>query len=549
NRLARRYQTYWPTPEKLMTSTPGQPSEKLDTALQQLYTWQADAEPLVTELEKLQHESSELVLLQEFMSVIVLEKVDLSLVAQAGPALASQLYVLPAQTSIEKLPASLIYIKVSTPTHDFMLCIGPSPDVANLTAQIPSHQGRTILIPVWLKGKQDQALQELEDRLAAIATRENEIHAQLATLAEQHKLTNALSNINRLEWFMTHVSQLPVTENFAWVTGWTSDTHDKVLNAILAEKGVRGVVRFPAAPFGKTPPMFMQNPWWAQPFELFARLLGTPARDEVDPSRVLAIFVPLLFGYMFGDVGHGAVLLLAGIVLQKRWPLLRLLIANGLASILFGFVFGSVFGYEHIIEPLWVSPIEQPLPVLLFPLAGGVIILLLSLLLSGVEAYWRRRMLAWFSVEAAVITLYIGLIASIFTQWGIMLFIIGLVWYVTGSLLQAEGKKSKAIVPTFGLLLESVFQLIINTISFVRVGAFALAHAGLSLAFIVMADATTHKLTALIILIVGNIVVLALEGLVVTIQTTRLILFEFFIRFLSGGGRIFRPLSAPNHSG
>jgi V/A-type H+-transporting ATPase subunit I len=158
-------------------------------------------------------------------------------------------------------------------------------------------------------------------------------------------------------------------------------------------------------------------------------------------------------------------------------------------------------------------------------------------------------MLAWFSVEAAVITLYIGLIASIFTQWGIMLFIIGLVWYVTGSLLQAEGKKSKAIVPTFGLLLESVFQLIINTISFVRVGAFALAHAGLSLAFIVMADATTHKLTALIILIVGNIVVLALEGLVVTIQTTRLILFEFFIRFLSGGGRIFRPLSAPNHSG
>jgi V/A-type H+-transporting ATPase subunit I len=229
--------------------------------------------------------------------------------------------------------------------------------------------------------------------------------------------------------------------------------------------------------------------------------------------------------------------------------LLRLLIANGLASILFGFVFGSVFGYEHIIEPLWVSPIEQPLPVLLFPLAGGVIILLLSLLLSGVEAYWRRRMLAWFSVEAAVITLYIGLIASIFTQWGIMLFIIGLVWYVTGSLLQAEGKKSKAIVPTFGLLLESVFQLIINTISFVRVGAFALAHAGLSLAFIVMADATTHKLTALIILIVGNIVVLALEGLVVTIQTTRLILFEFFIRFLSGGGRIFRPLSAPNHSG
>jgi V/A-type H+-transporting ATPase subunit I len=80
----------------------------------------------------------------------------------------------------------------------------------------------------------------------------------------------------------------------------------------------------------------------------------------------------------------------------------------------------------------------------------------------------------------------------------------------------------------------------------VRVGAFALAHSGLSLAFFTMAGSTENILVAFIIMLVGNVIVILLEGLVVTIQTTRLILFEFFIRFLRGSGRMFRPLAAPS---
>ncbi len=96
-----------------------------------------------------------------------------------------------------------------------------------------------------------------------------------------------------------------------------------------------------------------------------------------------------------------------------------------------------------------------------------------------------------------------------------------------------------------GALLESIFQLIVNTISFVRVGAFALAHGGLSLAFITLAGSTESLAAQVLILLTGNLVVIMLEGLVVTIQTTRLILFEFFIRFLQCTGRMFRPLAAP----
>ncbi len=99
-----------------------------------------------------------------------------------------------------------------------------------------------------------------------------------------------------------------------------------------------------------------------------------------------------------------------------------------------------------------------------------------------------------------------------------------------------------------GQLIETVFQLIINTISFIRVGAFALAHAGLSLALIILSNTTSNALLAGIILLIGNIFIIILEGLVVSIQTTRLILFEFFIRFLQGTGRLFHPLTMPSES-
>ncbi len=91
-----------------------------------------------------------------------------------------------------------------------------------------------------------------------------------------------------------------------------------------------------------------------------------------------------------------------------------------------------------------------------------------------------------------------------------------------------------------------MMQLVLNTVSFIRVGAFALAHGGLSLAFNIMADSTASIVAAMLILLLGNVIVIVLEGLVVSIQTTRLILFEFFIRFLQANGRVFKPMTGPD---
>ncbi|MGB5605214.1 MAG: V-type ATPase 116kDa subunit family protein [Gammaproteobacteria bacterium] len=545
NRLARRYQPYWPKSEVAQDTLPESPDKTLATAMQRILAWEQQAAPLVLHLEALTSEQADLTVLAEMLTALPDESLDFTLLVQAGTALTSRLFVFPAQSRISELPGTLLHIRIGTDAHMFFLAVGPVADIEAFATELAALKGGAMRLPAWLRGTRSDALQQVRQRLEAIAVRTQELRQQIDALAKPAHLPRALSDINRLDWFLTHITSVPVSENFAWVTGWTSEPDDERLSAALEQAQVHSIMHFPAAPGDSNAPMVMHNPWWAQPFEVFARMLGTPAAEEADPSRLLALLVPLLFGYMFGDVGHGLVLVLAGMIFKHRWPLLRILVANGISAMIFGLVFGSVFGREDIIPALWVHPMEHPLPVLLVPLAGGVVVLLLGLGLNAVESWWRGEMKRWWQVEAAVLLLYLASIAAFLVPMSGIIAVIALLWYFTGYMLQSRGSAFAAFLSAAGTLLENIFQLLINTISFVRVGAFALAHAGLSLAFETMARATENMVAIVAILLVGNLIVLTLEGLVVTVQTTRLILFEFFIRFLRGTGRTFRPLAAP----
>ena len=545
NRLARRYAAWWPPCEAQAECLPEQPDRILDTALARLHDWERQAEPLVLQIEALTREQNDLTLLAEMLAAAPGTMPDFKLLVAAGPVLASRLFVLPAGSRIRELPANLLSLKISTGSHLFLLAVGPANDIASYATGMAALKGNVVSLPEWLGGDLASARRAVSKHLAGASTRIEELRLQLAALAEPTRLPAALGDIHRLDWFLTNITSVPVSDNFAWVTGWTSDVDNRLLSDALSRANVHSIVHFPAAPQDIHAPMVMQNPWWAQPFEVFARMLGTPGDTEADPSRLLAILVPLLFGYMFGDVGHGLVLVLAGIFLQRRWPLLRILVANGTAAMLFGLLFGSVFGREDIIPALWLHPMEQPLPVLVVPLAGGVIVLLLGLALNAFESYWRGELPGWLKVEAAILLLYLAVIAMLWVPQAWIVIVLALLWYFSGALLQNRHQPLKTLLVAAGILLENIFQLVINTISFVRVGAFALAHAGLSLAFETLAAASSHIAVTALILLTGNLIVILLEGLVVTVQTTRLVLFEFFIRFLRGTGRTFRPLTAP----
>ena len=96
-----------------------------------------------------------------------------------------------------------------------------------------------------------------------------------------------------------------------------------------------------------------------------------------------------------------------------------------------------------------------------------------------------------------------------------------------------------------GRLAQSALELMLNTLSFARIGAFALAHAALSNALLELASLIEVPALQIMALLLGHALIIVIEALVVFVQTTRLILFEFFTRFLRANGRIFRPLESP----
>jgi len=544
-RLARRYHAYWPKTGFRSAVRSASPTEVLNAGLAQLRAWEQVAAPRVQELESCTAEQAELRLVQMLVTGLQDPIPDLALLEGAGPALATRLFVFPPGVDSWILPGSLLHRRVEAGKRSFLLVVGTAAELAALQTDLAEAKGRAVALPAGLHGDRAALLEQIKRRLSDTDRRSVRLGWELAALAQRHSLTRVLAEIRLLEWFMTKVSGLPVTDNFAWVSGWTDDLDGTRLRAELARSGVAALLQPTEPPRDADPPLVLRNPRWARPFELFTRMLGTPGADEADPSRVVAVLAPLLFGYMFGDVGQGLVLVVAGMLLRRRWPLFEVLVVNGLAAVMFGFLFGSVFGREDLIAPLWVHPIEHPADILLVPLVGGAVIMVLGLLLRALESFWRGQLGRWWLTDAALLVLYVSILAAPFFSIAAPVAVAALLWYLTGALLCTPGKRWLGLLAAAGSLVETLLQLLMNTLSFVRVGAFALAHAGLSLAFNTLAAATDHAIVGVLLLLLGNLVVIMLEGLVVTVQTTRLILFEFFIRFLQGSGRVFRPLAAP----
>ncbi len=539
----RRFGPWWPDAEIPPVEEASEPALLLEEAERRISAWEAEAAEPVRELQGIDSQMDQLAVLHHALETTDLELPDLAGMAAAGPILDTRLFRLPAGAVPDTLPTATLVEWFTADGQAFLLAAGPTEQIEQLDTLMAALKARRITLPDWLPHETPAALAVIDSNGAELQNRRAELSAQLQRLADQHELPRALGDMVLLAWFAEHAPKLPITEHFAWVTGWTSDPDGALLEAELKAHGIDYLLRFSDGPPGAISPVVLRNPAWARAFELFPNLLGTPASGEADPSRFVALIAPLLFGYMFGDVGQGAVLLAAGLWLKGRYPAFALLVPGGIMSMVFGVLFGSVFGREDVIPALWLHPLEQPLPVLAVTLAGGVAVVGLGLFLDGLQALWQGQGKHWLATRAGIAVAYFGLVAAVFVPGMLWVVIAGLAWFLVGvAVTEGPGGLPRAA----GHLAETALQLGVNTISFVRVGAFALAHAGLSAAVVGLADSFESPVAVIPVMILGNALIIALEGLVVGIQTTRLVLFEFFIRFLSAEGRPFRPLHPPS---
>jgi V/A-type H+-transporting ATPase subunit I len=299
-------------------------------------------------------------------------------------------------------------------------------------------------------------------------------------------------------------------------------------------------------------PSLVRYPGWLKPFVPLVKSYGVPRYGEFDPALPFAITYLLLFGAMFGDIGHGAVILLLAAALYRRLgPMAWVGIAAGAVSMLFGLFYGSIFGYEDIIEPLWLSPLRDPIRVLTIAVTFGVGFIVFTLLVNA-----RNKFIAGHVGEAlfdstglAGLVFYLGAVGSVVSLTGAadfgkpaglmagagILMVAGFKW------VEAKAGLGERILVTVIETLETGINLFANTLSFMRVAAFSLNHVALALAIFTLANGlgtASHWFT----IVLGNVVIIVLEGGIVAIQALRLMYYEGFSRFFSGDGIEFMPL-------
>lgn len=317
------------------------------------------------------------------------------------------------------------------------------------------------------------------------------------------------------------------------------------------------------------PPTQLKNNWLFKPFETIVKLYGLPSYDEIDPTPFLAITFMLMFGIMFGDIGQGLIYFLAGLFLYKKSEVAGgVLTRLGLSSIVFGFVYGSLFGLEHEQLPWLPHIVGSPLstvnimPVLIAGVVFGVVVLSVSYAIGIINClrkgdieegiFGKNGITGYIFFMGFVSTLVaiFGVIpVSPFVPLGIMAIMLvimilkePLTNMVKGQKPYIHGDVSSYFIESCFEGVETILGALSNGISFIRVGAFALNHAGLFMAFLVMSEMTSSLILKIIILVIGNILILTLEGLVVFIQGLRLQYYEMFSKYFSGDGHAYAPI-------
>lgn len=541
--LYAHYGPYWERGQLRRTPMVEPPDLVLTRALARIHAWRREADLLIDILQASEEEVARLKWLARILENIGESSLDFASISASGPVLDSFCAILPRDAE-PRLPDEVIPRAVPWEEERCFMLLGPQDALEQAKSQIKSLKGRIVERPPWLAGDAHEARRQILKHRELLSVRIVHLYAELDSLFEDYDLEAVLGEAAWLDWFASHVGGLEAaSDHLVWVTGWTDDLAGHALARALDRSGTRALLHLTSPPAGVRPPQILNNPAWLQPFEIFTRLLGIPGRDEADPTPLLAVVVPLLFGYMFGDLGQGLVLLAAGWWLRGRFPVARLLIAGGAGAILFGALFGSLFAREDLIPALWFHPLQEPLMILFVPLLFAVLLLSLGQVLSGLGALRRGELVRWLSTDAGFLLFYLGLIALVFEIATPLPALIGMSWYLLGSFL--VNRCLLGTLAAFGHLVEGGLQILVNTLSFARVGAFALAHAALSAVVVTMADGAGSTAGAMLIMVLGNLLIILLEGLVVSVQTTRLVLFEFFNRFLRGTGRVFCPLPPP----
>jgi len=499
------------------------------------------------------------------------------------------------ETSLAKVPHAFFVLR-EDPQKPVVWLMGPRSNSDIIDRAAKSAYLSPLTLPEEYQGTPAEITASIRQAIEAAKKKITGLEGELARLAGIHR-----AELHRLLWEV-HVSRVTADAIARFgqlrhtyvVVGWVPSAELEGLTKRLKQASKEILIE--ARPMGRgghqsNVPVALQNPGFLGAFEALVNTYSRPRYEEIDPTVLIAITFPLLYGAMFGDVGHGLVLAAIGLLLTRKTSLGGLLVACGLSGMIFGFLFGSIFGFEDILPHhpffgrfFWMSPIHDVLGILQVAIGAGIVLLIIADLanlynaarsrdwgrfffdsngLAGLMLYLSFLVLLG-NVASGIFTgesflpeflLAVGRIGSVVTIAKIV-FVVGLClatifshplqhWMHDGHFV-VEGGWGMFAVQSAAEVLEKFISMLSNTLSYVRVGAFAIVHAGFTGAVFViarLAGGGEESIGYWAVVVLGNLFVIGLEGFIVTIQTMRLHYYEFFSKFFRGGGAAYEPLA------
>ncbi|SFC54994.1 V-type ATP synthase subunit I [Ruminococcus albus] len=440
-----------------------------------------------------------------------------------------------------------------------------------------------IHLPDYVSGNTDEAITKLNDQIKVKKAEIEALDKEIAVLAEKHNQTileayTALKK--RYDIFELRRKVGAVKEKF-YVKGFVPKKQaDKFSESFDDMEEVEVVLLPPDADAYCTPPTVLKNGWFTKPYAMLVEMYGLPKYNGFNPTAFVAITYTLLFGIMFGDLGQGFLLFILGLIIGGKVNKQAggIVTRCGLSSMIFGTLYGSVFGFEELLDPVYenlgidflpLKAFEQSSFILLTAVGIGIFLIVVSMMLNIYIGFREKNYeKAVFGCNGiAGLIFYGSLVTYVVSKFilkielasgavfALLLVIPGIcIFCRVPFAIATKYKKWKLseeeedmtvggfIVENFFEMFEFLLSYVSNTMSFLRVGGFVLSHAGMMLVVMTllnMSAAAAKPFT----LVIGNLFVMAMEGMIVAIQIIRLEFYEIFSRFYESDGKEFEPLS------
>lgn len=438
-------------------------------------------------------------------------------------------------------------------------------------------------IPDFVKGSASQAHAELQKEIEQGRKDLMLTEQQISELSDKYRaeLADACEKLRYLKGAFTLRRKAGTLKDKFLIKGFIPKKDKDKLEDAFRGRDMEVTFLPPDSDSGCKPPTILKNGLLTRPFKMLVGMYGLPTYGGFDPTAFVALTYSLLFGIMFGDLGQGFLIALLSIPVAKKLSkdMGGIMLRCGICSMIFGTLYGSVFGIEDLLDPVFEEIGVDFLPLrafestnfILFTAVGiGIFLIVVSMLINIFTSFKRKDiesavfgangicgLIFYGSIVFAVVSTMMLDMEVMSTAFVIFLIVIPALCifcrvpfaifakYRQWKLSEHDDKMTVGgfIVENFFEMFEFVLSYISNTMSFLRVGGFVMSHAGMMLVVMTLMEGMS-KVGKPIVFVIGNLFVMAMEGMIVAIQIIRLEFYEIFSRFYLSGGKEYVPITS-----